>query len=793
MRLRPSRKLILSVVLMLIGCGSIAACASPRPLVVPTTPPSERNENPGLDQPPAASQKPSVSQQACSSAEDCFHSALQRLEDGDPATAAERFRQLREQNPESPWAKRAGFLLGQWAAESGSPEAEALFSEAITTFPHLEEYSLFFMAGGQAKGGRFQEAVQTYDRLLRKFPESVLNAQAAYQKAQVLIQTGDCRMALNELDGFVARYPKDSNSSPALLQLADCAVRVQDSAKAVWALRQIWFYYADSPEAQEAPKNLLQLGASGVSIPAPSAEARYQRGRILFDAARYDEAAAEFKAVLAAGEPANRDEIGLKLAETLIQLKQYDDAKRLLGELTARTGRPDILTSALFWLGRLAIRQGEEGRLLQIERQLADRFPASTERAKLLFMIGDFYEGRGQIEQAVKIYRRVIAEAPSDPSAEDAVWRIGWMAYKARRYGDAIKIFEDHLQRHPASLLGGQFGYWIGRSTEQIDQPLKAAQAYREVCRKFLRTFYCQEATARLARLPSPAIGGGEADRPPDPSREASEAASKTVNRIAVALPAGDADTALTRDRHYAIALELMALHLKPEAAFELTSLAERYAADKAAALRLAELLYAADNYFTSLRLLRLHFQDVIERGGDDVPKSFWEQVYPRRFVERIQRQNPSLSADPFLVAAVTREESAFNPKAVSKVGALGLMQLMPYTAEWVARQMGLTTFRPELLLDETMNVQLGAWYLNHLIRQFNGNVVLAVASYNAGPEAVGRWAEGGVGDLDEFIEAIPFNETRYFTKKVIRSYNEYLRIAGTDSTPRLSEVRARP
>jgi soluble lytic murein transglycosylase len=171
-----------------------------------------------------------------------------------------------------------------------------------------------------------------------------------------------------------------------------------------------------------------------------------------------------------------------------------------------------------------------------------------------------------------------------------------------------------------------------------------------------------------------------------------------------------------------------------------------------------------------------------MEKGGDEIPRSFWEKAYPNRFVQWVKQQSPPVGTDPYLVAAVAREESAFDTKAVSKVGALGLMQLMPYTGEWVAKRVGLDGFRPELLLDEGTNLHLGAWYLGHLIEQFNGNVVLAVASYNAGPDAVGRWAEKGVGNLDEFIESIPFNETRYFTKKVMRSYHEYLRIAGENS-----------
>lgn len=775
---------------LIFGCSLLAACARERPLVVPTTPPSERNENPGLDRPAGEPKKPSALLRDCASAEDCFNAALQLAEDGDRTNAAASLRLLPERYPDTPWAKRAGFLLGQWAAEDGSTEADVLLSKAISDFLPLEEYGLFFMAGGQTKRGEFRIAVETYDRLLRKFPESALAALTAYQKGAALLLAGDCQSALTEWNAFLVRFPKDQNAAKALLQQADCAMKLQDSTRAVRALQQVWFFYADSPEASEARKDLERLGASGGKIPEPSSEARTQRGRILFDAARYAEAADEFKAVLAAGEPVNRDEIVSKLSEALIQLKQYDEAKRLLTDLAGRTARPDLLTNALFWLGRLAIRQGEEDHLLQIERQLADRFPDSPERGKLLFMIGDFYEYREQTEPAIKTYRRLIAEMPADPSAEDAVWRLGWIAYKARRYGDAIKILEDDLKRRPSGPLGGQFGYWIGRSAEATDQPLKAANAYREVCRTFLRSFYCQQATVRLARLNSSAVGDTEADRPADAPPEA---ALKTMNGTIIGLPTGGADASLIRDRHYAVSLELMALHLKPEAVRELDALAERYATDKATVLRLAELLYAAGDYHHSLRLLKLYFQDVMEKGGDDIPKSFWEQAYPNQFLDLVKRQTPTATVDPYLVAAVAREESAFDPKAVSKVGALGLMQLMPDTGEWVAKRVGLKPFSPDLLLDGAVNIRLGAWYLQHLVEQFNGNVVLAVASYNAGPEAVGRWAEKGAGNLDEFIESIPFNETRYFTKKVIRSYNEYRRIAGENPVQRLSGLPVSP
>ena len=779
--------------LLIFGWGWLAACSAQKPLIVPTTPPSERNENPGLDQPLSAPQKPTAPPQACASAEDCLSSALKMADTGDRAAAATVLQSLRGRYPDSLQSKQSGFLLGRWAAESGSPQAEELLSQAIVDLPSLEEYGLFYMADGEMQRGQSTQAVQTYDRLLRKYPESVLSAQATYQKADALVQSGDYKTAVIVFDEFVTRFPNDSNTAKALLRLADCAVRLGDSIRAVWALQQVWFFHADSPEAPEAQKRLEQLGGSGVSIPTPSAEARSQRGRTLFDAARYDEAEVEFKAVLSAGERGNHDEVSLKLGETLIQLKQYADADHVLGDLARRTGRPDLLTGALFWMGRVAIRQGEESRFLQIERQMADRVPTSPDRVKLLFMIGDYYEDRHQLEQALTVYHRVIAEAPGDPSAEDAVWRIGWIAYKTGRYSDAIRILEDYLQQHPASLSGGQFGYWIGRSAEQMNQPAQAVHDYRDVCRDYLRSFYCQQARVRLAGLHSAASDPGKTDGPSEAPADISNAVTVPVDGNTVRLPDGAANPALTHDRHYSTAAELMALHLEPEAAQELSYLTDRYATDKATVLRLADLLYAAGDYYHSLHLLRLYFQDVLEKGGDEIPKSFWEQAYPYHFVERIQGQNSAVGTDPYLVAAVTREESAFDSKAVSKVGALGLMQLMPYTAEWVAKQIGLDGFRPELLLDEATNIRLGAWYLGHLIEQFNGNVVLAVASYNAGPEAVGRWAEKGMGDPDEFIESIPFTETRYFTKKVLRSYREYLRIAGENSDRPLSGALVSP
>jgi peptidoglycan lytic transglycosylase len=803
MLFKPSGLLKTAAITLIVFSGFLAACAPQRPLIVPTTPPSERKQNPGLQDPSENKKEPSDAIKEdkpaalgpdCPAPADCFNMAVLEAKDGHQVQADGLLQKVRHQYPDTLWARRAEFLAGRWAADRGSPEADELLSRAITDLPILEEYSLFSMAGGQFRRGDSQRAVETYNNLVKKFPDSVLIPEANFQMASALSQAGDCQAAVASWNDFVARYPKDPEASQALLLLADCALKLKDPNRAVSALQQVWFVFPDSPEADEAQSKLQGLAASGISVPEPSGDLRYQRGRTLFDVARYGEAVVEFKAILAGNESVDRDEVTQKLSEALIQLKQYDEAKRYLTQLAGQTGSPEMASNALFWMGRLAIREGQESRLLEMDRQLTDRYPASSDRPRLAFMTGDFYEGRNRTGEAIKTYQRIISDWPSDPSAEDAVWRLGWIAYKSGRYSDTIQIFSEHLKQHPATSLGGQFGYWIGRSSEALDQTDSAIRAYQEVCRNFLRTFYCQQATKRLSRLGAPVVGGNEGNTPDAGSTGSDASAANESSPVRTIFDTDPgADTALTQDRHYAMERELMALQLTPEAVEELSYLSARYATNRTMALKLAGLLYEAQDYYHSSRLLRIYFPNVLEQGGDDVPKSFWEQAYPYRFLEWVKEQTPSDAMDPHLVAAVVREESAYDPKAVSRVGAVGLMQLMPYTGEWVANRVGLTPFNAELLMDGSTNVRLGSWYLQHLVEQFNGNIVLAVASYNAGPEAVGRWAGKGVRDPDEFIESIPYNETRYFTKRVLRSYNEYRRIDGAATAQRMSSLPVSP
>ena len=177
------------------------------------------------------------------------------------------------------------------------------------------------------------------------------------------------------------------------------------------------------------------------------------------------------------------------------------------------------------------------------------------------------------------------------------------------------------------------------------------------------------------------------------------------------------------------------------------------------------------------------------DRRGDSLAE-IPELAYPDWAAAHIREAGPFVPVDEYLAASVMREESAFDPDALSPAGAMGLMQLMPDTGRAMAKAAGITAFDLAELFDPGTNVRFGARYLAELGEIFDWNLAKTVAAYNAGPNAVKRWAASGPHEADEFIESIPYRETRAYTKRVIESYGNYLRYAGIGARARWARFK---
>ncbi len=341
----------------------------------------------------------------------------------------------------------------------------------------------------------------------------------------------------------------------------------------------------------------------------------------------------------------------------------------------------------------------------------------------------------------------------------EGLWRVGWVQYRIARYRESANTFRLVAESH-ANGLEPQGLYWQARADEHENRQ-KATDLYAKLCDRHAYSYYCQLAAQR-AGLPiaAPAI----------PATDTS--ASEETDRLPE-----NRRPEIERHPAYQRGVELKILGLGQDASRELGYLTELFSRDQDVLLAFSAMLNEAGAYYPALRVAKVHFRDKLERSGAATATALWTVAYPTGLLPLIEAQGVK-SVDPLLAAAIIREESQYDEKAVSMVGAIGLMQLMPVTANAVAQRFGMPAVGRDDLFDQETNIRLGVRYLGQLLEQYGGNLAYAVAAYNAGPIAVNNWIAMHRGrDQDEFVELIPYQETRLYVKRVLRSYGEYVRL----------------
>lgn len=152
--------------------------------------------------------------------------------------------------------------------------------------------------------------------------------------------------------------------------------------------------------------------------------------------------------------------------------------------------------------------------------------------------------------------------------------------------------------------------------------------------------------------------------------------------------------------------------------------------------------------------------------------------IYPIKYEEIVQKYSKEYNLDPFLLYAMIKVESSFDENAVSPKDARGLMQIMPTTGKWIAEKLKYEKFDEEDLFEPKKNIMMGAWYINYLAEKFDGDMVLAIMAYNAGPGNVQNWLlDENVSSDGKNLENVPYDETAKYERKIMESYKMYKRI----------------
>lgn len=695
----------------------------------------------------------------CESAEACFRSAVsfgdEELDRVD--LLVERFRRVQEAYPGTIWARRAGFRIGWSLLEREPGRAIDYLRGARKDFPVLEDYVLLKLGQALGRMGSFHESAMAFEAALESSASSALRNETSYEAGFAWFENGQCQPAIAYLKQATSGEPDSPVAPRAYSALADCAARLQQERLAQYALRELWRKYPESPEAKTV-EQVVQSGQPDARLWEPSLEDYYERGRTWYVSARFEAAIRDLQKFLA-GQPRRPNyEQGLfRLGMAHVRLKQYPQAaqvfSRLLEHPSAYTGK------AAVWLAKVYLRRDQGRRLLKFRDSVPPGLNVD-EQARIQWLSGVWAEGENAIQQAARAYEEAYRTADRSGIKRDALWRLGWLHYQQGVWEDAVQAFDSLAVTGPGHHWQNRAHYWKARSLERMGKADEAETVYGQVAAEWPMTYYGQLSESRL-RHPRPA------GRQPRENRT-----TPVMN--------GPASSAFRINAHFQKATELSKLGLRQEALEELLAVKRHYHDQPQTIYALARHMLELGDFEVPIVIAKRYFREPLERRRISFDSPLWRMAYPTGYMPQIRRYAAS-HVPPFLVAGIIREESLYNPRALSPVGAMGLMQLMPETANRIARRLGLDPVNREDLLHADLNVRLGVDYVAQLLRDYQGNLIRAVAAYNAGPKAVSRWiVRFGDRDPDEFVELISYRETRRYVKRVLTSYRIYQAIHST-------------
>lgn len=635
--------------------------------------------------------------------------------------------------------KRALFAQAQADLRNGdAAAARQRFAALQPVYPELADYVLAGLARAAARSGDPGAADAAWSTLLVSEPRSLLVPQAQLERGRLLAARDD-PAAVGALSAARASDDVDVRAAAALA-LGTLAVRNGNAADAAVQFDAARRLRPGAPIGRDAKAQLQQLRAAHPEL-APQGPALRDELALLLRERDYPAARRTAEAILVvAPDP----RILRSRADAEHGAGDFDAGIATLALIVDRYPRTPEAADAQLRMATLLWNRDRNEDAATAFRAYVARYPNGSGVPEALYALARIDQGAGREADAVAGYRRLIAAAPGSRQAREARWRIGWIAYQQGRWADAAAAFAAAGNGSGPAEAPDAY-YWRARSLERAGDREAATRGYRALLDAAPGSYYAYWAEERLQ---------GTSTRrrvrvvPPLPS--------------ALGAPPPGADA-----YHWQKARELQAAGALGAARHEMQAVERLGGSTPEVASALPAAYQAAGGYRDAIRLAGA-------RGVGSpqllYPLAFWPQVNSAAQAEGI---------DPLLAIALMRQESLFDTTARSPADARGLMQLLPSTAEQVARERG----RPaptDQLYDPEVNVALGVAHLADLMRQYGGDPLKATAAYNGGADAVARWQQRfGALPGDEFVENITYRETRDYVKKVMGNYRRYQQLYG--------------
>jgi len=596
------------------------------------------------------------------------------------------------------------------ARATGAEEAARRYLEAAERYPEVAEWLLLRTA---LLTSDTAERAGIYARL--RIP--MIRTRALEAEARVREQAGD-------LSGAASRYA-------ALGRLADAVrlhIRLAWTREQRAALRSgLVAVVRERPGRQENREIIQYLATVAVDLTPQEA---LQLARPAVRLGLWAQATKLYTRVGRALEP--RDVLAYSGA--LASQRRHHEAIRVLGRLA---NDPVYGPTASYRKAWSLVRLGRSREAEAALTRLLERVPQdSLSRPRALFLAGHLAWQREDRDKARERWTELVRRYPQ----ADSVGRAGFLS--------ALALYEDGHTAEAAGeweqvhLLDGgtdglAAGYWAGRAWSEVGESGRAMGLWQSVMARDSTSYYAFLSAKRL-------------NVPPWRPAPAHDRFARYT----------DVESALSR-------LQLLeALGMEEEASLERDWLLRAPAVTPERALAIADGLRRVGQPSAAVAATRR----ALAVGAVPDARTY-RLLYPWHFDDHLAEHAAQAGVDPLLVAALIRQESSWEPAARSRVGAVGLMQVMPATGRLIARSLGVRGWRSDHLLEPATNLRFGTWFLAQSLQRWGGDLTRALAAYNAGGTRVPLWATGrAAGDPELFVERISFKETRDYVRIIQRN-----------------------
>jgi len=647
-------------------------------------------------------------------------------------------------------ASAAGYLaLGHaYNLDHRYSEAETSFHTAAARGQALSDYADFLAAQAAVEGNRPQDAVPVLEHFAEKHPGSLFVPNVPLLESEAYLGLKDSANALRVLTPFESTPA--AGHSDFKLALGKAYQAAGNAAQALALYRQIYLGDPLSPEAVSAKTQLAVMNA-----PLAPAE-RKQHADAMFNAKQYSVAAEEYRALEKNEKQltqADRDALEIYAAVCELRLKRLTRSDVLHLPVTG----DDSAALKMYLSSELALNEGETDEHDALVKQIEQKYPTSRWLEEALYSGGNKYLIKKDATNAIAQYQDLVVRFPHSTYAPSAHWHAAWLSYRMRRYPEAARLMDEQIVNYPAGVEVPGALYWRARLYEDIEHNLsQALNYYKALSAAYANTYYAVLGRQRIA-----VIGSREAVLPA-PTLAAVHPVEDP--HLTAALPENDPHLIKAR----LLANAGLNEYIKPEIHLSAT-------ANSWGTLAEAEIYQSFGEDARSLQTMKSSGLPFFSLPLGMVPMPYWQLTFPRPYWTQIANDAQANGLDPFLVVSLIRSESAFNAGAVSRMNAYGLMQLLPSTARAMARRDGEKKFSTNELLDPTENLKLGTMDLKLSIDKYNGQVEYALAAYDAGDKPVRDWiATNDYKDIPEWVESIPYTETREYVQGIMRNREMY-------------------